>query len=70
MPGGRPATVSMSSWTTTDCSTSKSAAQATDDHSTLKDVADILAQRRQHRFDELDFEISPVMSLGGAQCYT
>lgn len=37
-------------------------------HVTPKDVADLPLQRRQYRFANLDFDLSPVMSLGIARC--
>ena len=37
-------------------------------HVTPKDVADLPARSRQYGFDNLDFELSPVMSLGAARC--
>ena len=37
-------------------------------HVTPKDVADLPAHRRRHGFDNLDFELSRVMSVGAARC--
>ena len=37
-------------------------------HVTPKDVADLPAHRRQYGFDNLDFWLSPVMSVGAARC--
>lgn len=39
-------------------------------HVTLKDVADLPTHWQQHEFDNLDFELSPVMSLGVTRCCT
>ncbi len=37
-------------------------------HVTPKDVVDLPAHRRQHGFDNLNFELSPLMSVGAARC--
>ncbi len=37
-------------------------------HVTPKDVVDLPAHRRQHGFDNLDFELSPPMSVGRTRC--
>ena len=37
-------------------------------HVTPKDVADLPAHRRQHGFENLNFELSPLMSVGAARC--
>ena len=55
------------------CSTSKPAAPGIGDffpHVTLKDVVNLPTPCQQHGFDNLDFELSPVMSLGVTRCCT